>query len=153
MAIQKSSSTPVRAASALTNPVVDLRGMMVLVVDDDPDTRDGLAMVLLAAHAEVVLAESAFSALGMLRTARPDIIVSDINMPDGDGYQLMRMVRSRTQEEGGWTPAIALTGHIDPLDQTRALLAGFQVHLAKPIGALELMITIKSVVANARDRS
>jgi CheY-like chemotaxis protein len=153
MAIQKFPFTPVRVPSAVTNPVIDLRGLKIMVVDDEPDTRDGLAMVLLAAHADVVLAESAFSALRLLRTARPDIIVSDINMPDGDGYQLMRMVRSRTQEEGGWTPAIALTGHVDPLDQTRALLAGFQVHLAKPIGALDLMITIKSVVANARNRS
>jgi CheY-like chemotaxis protein len=153
MAIQKFPFTPVRVPSAVTNPVIDLRGLKIMVVDDEPDTRDGLAMVLLAAHADVVLAESAFSALRLLRTARPDIIVSDINMPDGDGYQLMRMVRSRTQEEGGWTPAIALTGHVDPLDQTRALLAGFQVHLAKPIGALDLMITIKSVVASARNRS
>ena len=153
MAIQKPVSPPGCVPSALANPVVDLRGLTILLVDDDADTRDRLALLLLGAHAEVVLAESAFSALRMLRTARPDIIVSEINMPDGDGYQLMRMVRSRTQEEGGWTPAIALTGHIDPLDQTRALLAGFQVHLAKPIGALELMITIKSVVANARNRS
>ena len=153
MAIQNSASTPARVPSPTTNPVIDLRGVKILVVDDDPDARDGLAMLLLEAHAEVVLAESAFSALRMLRTTRPDIIVSDINMPDGDGYQLMRMVRSRTPDEGGWTPAIALTGHVDPLDQTRALLAGFQVHLAKPIGALELMITIKGVVANARNRS
>ncbi len=152
MAIQKSPSTPVSVQSALSNPVVDLRGMKILVVDDEADTRDGLAMLFLAAHAEVVLADSAFSALRML-SARPDIIISDINMPDGDGYQLMRMVRSRTQHEGGWTPAIALSGRIDPLEQTRALLAGFQVHLATPVGALELMITIKSVVENARRRS
>jgi len=129
---------------------MELRGLKILVVDDEPDTRDGLAALLEAAHATVVVAESAFTALDRLRTVRPDVIVSDITMPDGDGYQLMRMVRSRTADEGGWTPAIALTGRVDSLDQTRALLAGFQVHLAKPVGALELMVTIKSVVANAR---
>ena len=153
MAIQKPASTPATVPSVLADPVVDLCGLTILVVDDEPDTRDALAMMLLGAQAEVVLAESAFSALRMLRTARPDVIVSEIHMPDGDGYQLMRMVRSRTQDEGGWTPAIALTGHNDPLDQTRALLAGFQVHLARPIGALDLMITIKSVVLNARNRA
>jgi CheY-like chemotaxis protein len=89
----------------------------------------------------------------VLKTARPDLILSDITMPNGDGYQLVRMVRSRTPEEGGWTPAIALSGYNDPLDQTRALLAGFQVHLAKPVGALELIVAIRGVVTAARNRS
>jgi CheY-like chemotaxis protein len=133
--------------------VIDLRGIKVLVVDDEPDTRDSIQILLTSVHAEVVVAGSAFEALGVLKTARPDLILSDITMPGGDGYQLMRMVRSRTADEGGWTPAIALTGHVDPLDHTRALLAGFQVHLAKPISSLELMVTIRSVVASARQRS
>lgn len=152
MAIQKASPPPVR----LTTPgpaLIELRGIKILLVDDDPDGRLLIETVLEGAHAEVVTADSAASALRALRATRPDVIVSDIDMPDGDGYQLMRMIRSRTCDEGGWTPAIALTGHAGPLDHTRALLAGFQVHLAKPIGIAELLVAIRSVATSARSSS
>ncbi len=152
MAIQKAPSLPLRLTTSGSG-LIDLRGLKILVVDDDPDGLFLIETLLEGAHARVVTADTAASALRALRSTRPDVIVSDIDMPDGDGYQLMRMIRSRTADEGGWTPAIALTGHAGTLDHTRALLAGFQVHLAKPIGAAELLITIRSVAAAARSPS
>jgi CheY-like chemotaxis protein len=122
---------------------VQLDGISVLVIDDDVAALELFEAVLTDAHARVLTATSVFEALRALRTARPHVIVSDIDMPGCDGYQLMRMVRGRTPEEGGATPAIAVTGYTRPEDQTRALLAGYQVHLAKPIKPLELILTIK----------
>lgn len=146
MATQDVPTTPVTMPPAGLTSVVDLRGTRILVVDDDRDTCETLASLLRIAKAEVSVAYSAFEALRELKERRPDLILSDLGMPDGDGYQLMKMVRSRSQSEGGWTPAIALTGQVDSLAQTRALLSGFQCHLAKPVGALELLVTIRSTL-------
>jgi signal transduction histidine kinase/ActR/RegA family two-component response regulator len=124
---------------------VMLAGLKVLVVDDDPDARELLGIVLGAALVEVVSAGSAAQGLALLRTSRPDVIVSDIGMPDCDGYQFMRSVRALTLSEGGKTPAIALTAFARSEDRTRALLAGYQAHVAKPIEPQELIVTIGSL--------
>ncbi len=149
MALHESSRAR-RSTHGLTSPPIELRGVTVLVVDDELDTLGLIETVLECAHAKVVTARSVQDALALLRTARPDIIVSDIDMPGCDGYQLMRMVRSRTADEGGRTPAIALTGHTRPLDQTRAFLAGYQVHLSKPIDAVTLLRTINEIATAPR---
>ncbi|MBL0220521.1 MAG: response regulator [Myxococcales bacterium] len=128
---------------------IDLEGLTVLVVDDDADARRLVEMILREVSAEVVTAESADEGLRLMRTLRPDVIVSDIGMPDRDGYQFMRAVRARTASEGGKTPAVALTAFARSEDRTRALLAGYQVHIAKPIEPRELVVTIASLTGRA----
>jgi signal transduction histidine kinase/CheY-like chemotaxis protein len=122
-----------------------LSGVKVLVVDDEPDARELLRCVLADAEATVVTAGSADEALGLVRRGRPDVIISDIGMPERDGYQLMKAVRGLPAAEGGRTPAIALTAFARSEDRTRALLAGYQVHIAKPIEVRELVVTIGSL--------
>lgn len=132
---------------------IDLAGVKVLLVDDEPDARELVKFVLAEAQAEVVTAGSADEGLELLKQARPDVVVSDIGMPERDGYQLMRSVRSLPPAEGGRTPAIALTAFARSEDRTRALLAGYQVHIAKPIEPRELVVTIGSLTGRAGTRS
>jgi CheY-like chemotaxis protein len=114
----------------------------VLVIDDDSDAREVLERVLTDADATVTTASSADEGLALVGSQRPDIVVSDIGMPGKDGYQLMRELRALPSAEGGKTPAIALTAFARSEDRTRALLAGYQVHIAKPIEPRELVVTI-----------
>ena len=125
---------------------VALEGGKVLVVDDELDARELVRTVLVTAKAEVVTAASVDEALAMLGAARPDVIVSDIGMPERDGYQLMRAVRRLPAEAGGKTPAVAMTAFARSEDRMRAMLAGFQVHVAKPIEPYELIVIIASLV-------
>ena len=118
----------------------------MLLVEDDVDQLAMIAELLAEARAEVDTATSAHDAIRALSLQVPDVIVSDINMPDCDGYHLLRMVRARSTQQGGATPAIALTGSATPADRTRALLASYQIHLAKPIQPLDLLIAIRSLV-------
>jgi CheY-like chemotaxis protein len=133
------------AATTLAPPP-GLFGVTALVVDDDEDICELIAMALTEAHAHVVTATSAECAIELLRTTRPSVIISDIGMPGRDGYQLIRMVRSRSAGDGGATPAIALTGHNRSQDHVRAILAGFQVYLAKPIEAAVLVSSIQRLL-------
>jgi signal transduction histidine kinase/ActR/RegA family two-component response regulator len=123
---------------------VSLTGLRILVVDDQADARDLMHSVLVGAGAKVLTAESADEALALLTSQRPDVIVSDIGMPGRDGYELMRAIRALPPESGGRTPAIALTAFARPEDRMRAMLAGFQVHLNKPIEPQELLATVRS---------
>ncbi|WP_168206569.1 hybrid sensor histidine kinase/response regulator [Lacipirellula limnantheis] len=137
---------PVAAASMLRShgapPIADLR---VLIVDDEADAR-GLAARILEQHGvEVHSAATADEALELLRRVRPDVIVSDIGMPGTDGYQLMRMVRALPDEEGGRTPAVAATAFARGEDRTKALLSGYQAHLAKPVDANELVAAVATL--------
>jgi CheY-like chemotaxis protein len=88
-------------------------------------------------------------ALDVLRQERPDVIVSDVGMPDLDGYEMIRLVRSLPGEHGGRTPAIALTAFARSEDRRRAMLAGFQVHIAKPVEAAELIATVANLSGRA----
>lgn len=123
-----------------------LDGIKVLVVDDHEDITTLIAEVLRNRRALVATAASGQEAVALLARFQPDVIVSDIGMPDGDGYQMLRMVRTRTRENGGETPAIALTAKVALSDQTRAKLAGFSVHLAKPVEPDRLCAAIKQLV-------
>ncbi|CAN5919996.1 ATP-binding protein [soil metagenome] len=134
------------AHTAVVKPSdIVLAGIKVLVVDDDADARRLIEALLREADATVSIAASADEALRVLGQFLPDVIVSDIGMPERDGYQFMRAVRGRTPAEGGRTPAIALTAFARSEDRTRALLAGYQVHIAKPIEPHELIVTIASL--------
>jgi signal transduction histidine kinase/CheY-like chemotaxis protein len=132
---------------------VSLLGLRVLVVDDDADARDLLRTVLSGADAEVDLVESADEALRHLALHVPDVIVSDIGMPSKDGYQLMREVRALSAAAGGRTPAIALTAFARAQDRTRALVAGYQMHIAKPIEPQELVAAIRSLAEHRGERA
>ena len=125
---------------------VDLSGIVALVIDDEPDARGLIEWVLETCQAEVITAASADEGLHLLRTRRPDIVISDIGMPEKDGYELIREVRNMPAANGGRTPAIALTAFARSEDRTRALLAGYQIHLSKPIEPPELLATVASLV-------
>ena len=127
-----------------TLPRID--GMRVLVVDDESDARNLLTAVLSQSGAEVTAVATATDALEKLKLMKPDLLLSDIEMPDEDGYSLIRQVRSLTRNQGGLTPAIALTAHARFSDRMRALSAGFQMHLPKPVEPAELV----TIIANLR---
>ena len=124
---------------------VDLSGLKVLIVDDQPDARELLARVLQGCKAEVVVAAGAAEALALMESERPDVLVSDIGMPEVDGFELIRRVRALGAARGGRIPAIALTAFARSEDRTKALHSGFQVHVAKPVEPAELIATVASV--------
>lgn len=125
-----------------------LEGLRVLVVDDEPDARDLLATVLRKSGALVTAARSVSEALECANAVRPEFLISDIEMPGEDGYSLIRKVRASEIPEFRAMPAIALTAYAGPGDRMRALEAGFQVHMAKPVQPAELVL----VVANLTKR-
>jgi CheY-like chemotaxis protein len=124
---------------------IALDRLKVLVVDDEPDARELLRRLLVECKAEVMVAESAEKGLEMVVRERPDVIISDIGMPDRDGYEFIRDIRKLKGEEGGRTPAIALTAFARSEDRMRALMAGYQAHVAKPVEPQELIVTVASV--------
>jgi signal transduction histidine kinase/CheY-like chemotaxis protein len=128
--------------------VVDLSGVRVLVVDDEPDARELIRRVLLDCEANVITAGGADEALLLIRQHKPHLLVSDIGMPEVDGYELLRRVRALERESGGRMPAVALTAFARSEDRTRALRAGFLVHVAKPVDPSELVATVASVLGH-----
>jgi PAS domain S-box-containing protein len=122
-----------------------LSGLRVLVVDDDAPTCELAEMILGSLGAKVLLATSAAEGFETLRRHRPDALVADIEMPGEDGYSLIRRVRSLAWNEGGGTPAAALTAFSRNEDRWRALGAGFQLHLAKPIEPLGLAVAVANL--------
>ncbi len=138
---------PLSAASdAATFPRLDLSGIKVLVVDDQPDARDLIQRVLEDCEARVFSTASAEEALPLLDAEKPNILISDIGMPGVDGFEFLRRVRAT----GSRVPAVALTAFASSTDRTRALRAGFLVHVAKPVDPAELVATVASVVGRAR---
>ena len=125
-------------------PGDSLSGIRVLVVEDEPDTCEFLDRFLRGYGAEVVLARSAAEALSRLSDEKVDIVISDIGLPEVDGYDLMSRIRQLPASAGGAVPAIALTAYARTEDRTRAFRAGYQAHLAKPIEPAELVATIAS---------
>ncbi|HKA19899.1 MAG TPA: ATP-binding protein [Blastocatellia bacterium] len=125
-----------------------LEGLRILVVDDESETRDLISEILSRYEADVMTASSAAEALSILRGSsqwRPDVVISDIEMPDADGYELMRWVRTLPPECGPQVPAVALTAHARVEDRMKALAAGFQTHVPKPVEAAELLTVLGSV--------
>jgi signal transduction histidine kinase/CheY-like chemotaxis protein len=136
---------PPARTSAAREIAFQLTGVRILIVDDDPDARDLIGSVLAEVEAIPSMAGSAAEALAILAERSFDVIISDIGMPERDGYQLMRAIRALPPERGGRTPAIAVTAFARSEDRTRALLSGYQVHLAKPIEPHELVVTVASL--------
>ncbi len=120
----------------------DLGGLRVLVVDDETDTRDLIKRVLVDCNAEVAAAASAGEALALLPRVRPELVISDIGMPDMDGFELLAQIRAAGNAGGGAVPVIALTAFAQPEDRLRALQAGFHDHLSKPVEPAELIATV-----------
>jgi PAS domain S-box-containing protein len=131
-------------------PLAALDGVQVLVVDDDPDARELLTEILRCAGADVVAVGSAAEALGSLHDRRTEVLISDIGMPDDDGYALIHKVRELGPERGGSVPAIALTANARAQDRAHALAAGFQMHMAKPIDPSELTRTVAQIMESTR---
>jgi PAS domain S-box-containing protein len=135
---------------AASQPALNLQGVEVLVVDDDTDTRDYIAFLLEQAGATVRTSPSAKAALIALKHSIPDILLSDIGMPDMDGYMLMQQVRTFPKEQGGDLPAIALTAYAGEVDQRQALAVGFQLHVPKPVEPEFLVQAITKLLQQAR---
>ena len=123
----------------------DLEGITVLLVEDDADTRELVTTMLREFGARVVAVNSAKDALASIQREVPSVVVSDIGMSVENGYDLIRQVRALAPEKGGSIPAVALTAYAGPTDRRRALLAGFHVHLAKPVEPDELLAVIASL--------
>jgi PAS domain S-box-containing protein len=155
---------PVRAVSALPaesaraepagprlpfDPAARLDRVRVLVVDDEPDARELVSMVLREAGAETREADSASSALAAIDEELPDVLISDIGMPLQDGYRLLRELRARALDRGGAVPAVALTAFTRSEDVDRAIDAGFQLHLAKPIEPPDLVAAVHHLARSA----
>ncbi|WP_375767361.1 PAS domain-containing protein [Archangium gephyra] len=118
----------------------------ILVVDDEEDNREVLKVLLEESGAHVVTAASASEALRAVREGRPELLVSDIGMPGEDGYRLIAQVRALPAEEGGGVPAVALTAYARVEDRARALTAGFNMHVAKPVEPTELLSILSNLV-------
>ena len=129
----------------------EIDGLRILAVDDQPDTVEMLEAVFAQCGAEVRSATSMAEALGVLDIWIPNVIVADIGMPDGDGYDFIRHIRSLPAEKGGKTPAVALTAFARVEDRVKVLSAGYQMHVPKPIEPGELL-TIVASLAGVMDR-
>ncbi|MEH2418093.1 hybrid sensor histidine kinase/response regulator [Nostoc sp.] len=136
-------------AQEANNYLPNLDGLRVLIVDDEADTRHLLTTILTEYGIQVIAAASASEALLALQQFHPHILVSDISMPQEDGYTLIKKVRALPTQEGGRIPAVALTAYARAEDRTQALLAGFQLHVPKPVNPGELA----AVIANLTGRT
>lgn len=134
--------------SLRSDPVLD--GVRVLVVDDHPVVREVIAELLEDFGATVTAVPGVPEALESLERERPNVVLSDIEMPGEDGYALIRKVRALPPDRGGQTPAAALTGLATPEDRTRALQAGYQDHATKPIDAGQLLRLVTTLAAKSQ---
>jgi PAS domain S-box-containing protein len=123
-----------------------LEGLKVLVVDDEVDTREVFRVGISRCGAEVLTAASAQEALEAIERERPDLLISDIGMPGEDGYELIKKVRALPAGRGGKIPAIALTAYARTEDRLRALRAGYQMHISKPVELAELIAVMASLI-------
>ncbi|MEP0874192.1 response regulator [Trichocoleus desertorum AS-A10] len=123
-----------------------MNGIQVLVVDDEADSREFVAFVLEQAGAKVLTATTAAEALSLLMHSKPDVLLSDIGMPEMDGYMLMQQMRALPPEQGGQVPAIALTAYVGEVNQQQALAAGFQKHLSNPLDSQKLSHVIAHLI-------
>ena len=156
--IPLAGSTVQPAVEPTFSSAEDLSGIRILVVDDEADSREFVAFVLEQANAIVTCVSSGIDALQTFSQSAPNLIVSDIGMPEMDGYTLMRQIRSLLPEQDGQIPAgdlllpkaIALTAYAGELDQRQAIAAGFQKHLPKPVDPDQLITVIASLVSQSK---
>lgn len=147
------SRPPARELTAIGPPVrcpPEIEGIHVLVVDDEKDARDLVAELLLRCKVRVSTAASARHALAIVESERPTVVVSDIGMPEEDGYSLIRKIRALPPSKGGNTPAVALTAYARAEERTRTLVAGFNMHVPKPVEPTELLAVLASLTAVLR---
>ncbi len=144
--------TPRAAAPASTSLERPLNDVHVMVVDDDADARDLIEALLRTWGAKVETASSASQALELVQRLRPHVLVSDIAMPDVDGYELMRRIRALEPALGGGIPSIALTAHARAEDETQALSVGFTTHIGKPVRADDLLTTVENLAHSSPQR-
>jgi CheY-like chemotaxis protein len=139
-----------QAGQSIHDSKPELVGLRVLAVEDESDSREMLELVLRAQGAEVVSVSSVREAIEVLNNNgwKPEVLVSDLGMPDEDGYDLIRKLRSRTAEEGGKLPAIAITGYAGQEENERALAAGYQTQLTKPVDWNDLVKTLVMLTRN-----
>jgi PAS domain S-box-containing protein len=140
--VEETNAQPATAERISSETQIDkaaeLDGLRVLIVDDEPDARELVSVMLRQRGALVLEAASASEGLRLLESARPDVLVADIGMPGEDGYALMRKVRALNPERGGLTHAIALTAYAGEEDRAQAIDAGFHLHVTKPVDAAAL---------------
>jgi PAS domain S-box-containing protein len=141
------------AASHMAFNPDELHGIKVLVVDDEPDSRELLRRVLEDSGALVLEAGDAQAAIAAIQDHKPHVLVSDIGMPEVDGYELLRLVRKLGPAKGGHLPAVALTAFARSEDRIRALRAGFTVHVSKPVEPSEIVATVASVAGRTEGAS
>ncbi len=145
---ERSSLLPSPAPEPETNlEPASLGGLRALVVEDDPDARDLIVSVLQGSGAQVTTASSAAEAFAKLPLVRPQVLVSDIGMPDEDGCSMLRRMRMLPPEAGGRTPALAITAYASPEDRARAELAGFAAYLTKPVDPRDLIAAVVQLSA------
>jgi CheY-like chemotaxis protein len=135
------------AGSATAVPPAILKGLRVLVIDDEEDARELLTIALTQSGAEVRAAATVQAALAILDQWKPNVMVSDIGMPGEDGYDLIKTVRALESERGGTIPAVALTGYASAEDAARARAAGYETHMAKPVSPGDLVMAVATLVA------
>jgi signal transduction histidine kinase/ActR/RegA family two-component response regulator len=141
-ALERRSATSSNSPAPRVQRLDDLR---ILVVDDETDGRELTTVVLTEAGGSVTAVSSAAEALDLVRRGSADVLVTDIGLPDEDGYALVRQLRAHEAEHGGFLPVIALTGFARAADRARILAAGFQAHVTKPLDPAELTATIAAV--------
>jgi hypothetical protein len=131
-------------------PDASLSGVRVVVVDDEEDSRELARIVLRRAGAEVEVAASALGGFTAVRSFRPHVLISDIAMPDEDGYSLVRRIMALDASEGGGIPSVALTAYASEIDRARALAMGFSTHIAKPLQPEQLVAAVANLAALGR---
>ncbi|HLO51615.1 MAG TPA: ATP-binding protein [Kamptonema sp.] len=144
------SSSQISPDSKPSEPALDLAGIQVLVVDDNDDTREFIVFLIEQYGGSAIAVASADRALVALTQFQPDVLLSDIGMPEVDGYMLIQQVRALPPEQGGQIPAIALTAYAGEIDYKQAMSVGFQRHIPKPVEPAKLLEVILSLVI-ARD--
>jgi PAS domain S-box-containing protein len=146
---RKDETDPLLPSSFRPHPLESLR---VLLIDDDADTRDFVEFLLEQAGAKVTAVATAAEVLAILKRSPPDILLSDIGLPEMDGYMLMRQIRTLPPEQGGQVMAIALTAYAGDFNQQQAIAAGFQQHLSKPIDPETLVKAIATLTGTLPNR-
>jgi len=146
-----SVNPPMQISVATTDCPPELTDLSVMFVDDDADSRYLFSLVLDACGAKVMTANSASEAFEMIKREKFDVVISDIGMPDEDGFSLIGKIRDLPNEQGGTVPAIALTAYARAEDRVQMLRSGFQMHLAKPVEPAELVAAVANLAGRTRN--